>query len=97
MSEAPKTTGQPTGWMADHPTFDPAAVRVLLWSKSQNCFHQETLLDMLETNTRAFQEDRHMDFVPLIIGDETVVDALADELRPMLRERQEREGQGDAE
>lgn len=62
---------------------------VLLWSQSQCCFHIEQLRDMYRANAAAFREDRRMDYVPLHIGTDDECHALADHLRPQVRQRQE--------
>lgn len=76
-----------TPLLADHPGFDPEKVRVLLWSKSQNALHQESLADMLQANSEAFHADRQMDYVPLIMGDQAVVDEMARIVRPVVHAR----------
>ena len=38
---------------------------VLEYSFSQRCFHVETLAEALETNARAFAENRRVDYIPL--------------------------------
>ncbi|MGJ7490216.1 hypothetical protein [Variovorax sp. ZT4R33] len=63
------------------PTFRPSKVWVLLWNKSQNALHIETLDNTLRSDIDAFLENRRMDYVPLIVGDEDVIDAMADSVR----------------
>lgn len=62
---------------------------VLLWSRSQCAFHLETVDDMLKANRAAFDGDRRMDYVPLVIGQRAECEKAADALRPVLVERQE--------
>lgn len=61
---------------------------VLLWSQSQNAFHIERTLDMLEANRRAFLEDRRMDYVAVLHGTRDECSDLADQTRDVLCKRE---------
>ena len=67
--------------LAEHPTFDPSKVWVLMWSQQQGMLHIETLAEMLRSNLRAFIANRSMDFVPLFIGSDDACRAAAYRVR----------------
>lgn len=50
---------------------------VLLWSKSQNAIHVESLEDMLSSNRAAYKENRATDYVPLYVGERALIDSAA--------------------
>lgn len=66
---------------------EPAEQWVLLWSQSANAFHVEPLSDMLDSNRRAYLENRRMDYVPLIVDARDIVDKTADACRSTLHRR----------
>lgn len=74
---------------AEHPTFDPSKVWVLLWSQQQRMLHIETLADMLANHRDAFRQDKASEYIPLAIGDEAVVERAAEEIRPTIEARYE--------
>ena len=61
---------------------------VLLWSQGQCAMHIEPIRDMLLENARALQQDRRMDYVPLVFGSADECHAAADRIRPTLHARQ---------
>ena len=67
--------------LAEHPTFDPSKVWVLMWSQQQGMLHTETLAEMLRSNLRAFIANLSMDFVPLFIGSDDACRAAAYRVR----------------
>jgi hypothetical protein len=73
--------------LAAYPTFDPSLVWVLCWSKRQGMLHIETLGDMLEKHSRALAEDLELQYIPVLIGDRSIVDVAAERLRPMVTGR----------
>lgn len=75
--------------LADHPTFNPSEVWVLLWSQRQGLLHIETLEQMFQSHSAAYRENRDLQYIPLLIGDRDVIDAAADVIRPTLAERYE--------
>lgn len=62
----------------------------LLWSQSQCALHIEPIEDMLAENRQAFADDRRMDYVPIAFGSQEHCSEVAEQVRPTLRERQER-------
>lgn len=60
---------------------------VLLWSARGNCFHIERAKHMLQSNRRAYAEDRSMDYVPIFIGTDDACHSLAGALRGTIRMR----------
>lgn len=62
----------------------------LLWSQSQGALHIEPITDMLTENHQAFVDDRRMDYVPIAFGSQEQCREIAEQVRPTLRERQER-------
>lgn len=73
--------------LADHPTFNPREVWVLLWSQRQGLLHIETLEQMFQSHGAAYRENRDLQYIPLLIGDREVIDAAADAIRPTLAAR----------
>lgn len=67
---------------------------VLLWSQSQNAFHIERHQHMLDSNRRAYADDRHTDYVPLIIGTHDFCCRMADKLRGTITSRGGATGRG---
>lgn len=41
----------------------------VLWSKQQNCFHTDTVEEMLEENQRAFMGNRSSDYIVMAFAD----------------------------
>lgn len=69
---------------------DPADEQhVLLWSQSQCAVHIETTASMLKANTRAYADDRRMDYVPLFFGTSDACHSLSRSLRNTMASRQE--------
>ena len=77
--------------LAEHPTFDPSKVWVLMWSQPQGMLHIETLAEMLRSNLRAFIANRPMDYVALLIGNYDDCRAAANEVQ-VLKDRVAAEG-----
>lgn len=63
----------------------------LLWSQSQCALHIEPIKDMLLENRRACADDRRMDYVPIAFGSEEHCREVAEQVRPTLIERRERQ------
>ena len=84
-----------TPLFADHLTFDTTKVWVLLWSQQQKMLHIETLDAMLTTHRDAFQRDVAPEYIPLVIGDEDVVERHAEAIRPTLEARFDASRAGD--
>lgn len=64
---------------------------VLLWSRSQNCFHIEPMAKLLATNFDAFVGDRALnDYHLIACGSDEHVRQMADELRPQIHKRDKR-------
>lgn len=61
----------------------------LLWSKKSNCFHIEPLSSTVKTGLRFFRTDSTNDYLVIWIGSRDECGKQSDELRPMLREREE--------
>ena len=61
---------------------------VCLWSQSQNGFHVERLRDMMNSNRRAYAEDRRMDYVPIYVGTRDLCFGLASATRNTVRARE---------
>lgn len=80
---------------AEHPTFDPSKVWVLLWSQQQKMLHIETLEAMLANHREAFRRNLATEYIPLVIGDEDVVERAADAIRPAMEARYEAWRAGD--
>jgi len=77
------------------PASDEQALRdwwVMLWSQSQNAFHVEPLKHMMNSNRRAYADDRRMDYVPLYVGTRDTCFDLADMARSTLRSRESMRG-----
>ena len=61
----------------------------LLWSKKGNCFHIEPLTDTAKKGRTFFLTNSTNDYLVIAIGTRDECGAKADELRPVLREREE--------
>ncbi|MBL7090812.1 hypothetical protein [Acidovorax sp.] len=61
----------------------------LLWSKKSNCFHIEPLQTTVDNGLRFFRSNSTNDYLVIAIGTRDECGAKADELRPVLREREE--------
>lgn len=61
----------------------------LLWSKKTNCFHIEDLARTVSSGVRFFRENLTNDYLVIGVGTEDEIYAKADELRPLVRERDE--------
>lgn len=59
----------------------------LLWSKKSNGFHIEPLERTVKAGTRFFDENMTNDYLLIYVGTQEAVDQKADELRPLLLER----------
>lgn len=71
--------------------------RVLLWSKSQNCFHIELMAHLLNKNLCAFVNEKSLNDYHLIgFGSDDEVRQMADRLRPVLTRRDEQRAQQQA-
>lgn len=88
-------TNSTTPLLAEHPTFNPSKVWVLLWSQQQKMLHIETLESMLANHREAFLRDIVTEYIPLVIGDEDVVERAADAIRPTMEARYEAWRAGD--
>lgn len=75
--------------LADHPTFDPSKVWVLLWSQQAKVLHIETLARMLTSHWEAFRDDRDLKYIPLAVGDREVVERHAEMVAPVMEARYE--------
>ena len=64
-------------------------IYALLWSKKSNGFHTEPLSRTAQSGVRFLQENMTSDYLLITFGTEDEVDAKADELRPLLIEREE--------
>lgn len=62
---------------------------VLLWSQSQCALHIEPFSTMMQSNRRAYTEDRRMDYVPIFIGHRENCDTIAASVRGTLHIRQD--------
>lgn len=60
---------------------------VLLWSQSQNAFHIEPHQRMLESNRRAYADNRRMDYIPIFIGTSDSCSEIAEKIRGTIRMR----------
>lgn len=58
---------------------------VALWSFSQQCFHIETVEEMLDKNLCAFASKRPVDYVPLFVGSHADCSTLVDTLKKTIR------------
>lgn len=65
----------------------------LLWSRSQNVLHFETLVDHIKANRTAYAENRPGDYRLLLIGTRGEVEATAASIKPTLTKRQQAEEQ----
>lgn len=72
---------EPPSWAAE--------LWALTWSQSQNTLHVEPFYRMIGSNHAAFNENRHMDYVPLFIGRRATVDEVAKRFHPILDARSE--------
>lgn len=61
----------------------------LLWSKKSNCFHIEQLTDTAKKGRTFFLTNSSNDYLVIAIGTRDQCGEKADELRPILRERDE--------
>lgn len=61
----------------------------LLWSRRSNSFHVERLADTAKAGMRFFQGNRGNDYLLIAYGSREEVQALADQHRPVLVEREE--------
>lgn len=62
---------------------------VLLWSKSQNCLHIETVANWLSKNRKAYGDDAKLtDYHPIVIADRETCHQTADAVRPTLKTRE---------
>ncbi len=72
----------------------------LLWSRKSNGFHVEPLAQTAESGMRFFRANTSNDYLLIAFGTDDEVSAKADELRPLLVEREEvrqlRDSLGDA-
>ena len=64
-------------------------IYALLWSKKSNGFHTEPLSRTAQSGMRFLQENMTNDYLLIAFGTEDEVDAKAEELRPLLIEREE--------
>ena len=76
-----------TPLFAAFPEFDPANAYVLLWSQRQGMLHIETLQEMFANHIAAYQSDCNLEYIPLLIGDERVIEAAASDMQATLMER----------
>ena len=81
--------------LAEHPTFDPSKVWVLMWSQQQGMLHIETLAEMLSNHLGAFRMDLATEYVPLVIGDEFVVEQAAGAIRYTMAKRHDAKHKGE--
>ncbi|WP_422846888.1 hypothetical protein ACOYR4_13015 [Acidovorax sp. M14] len=61
----------------------------LLWSKKSNCFHIEPLPATVNNGLRFFRSNSTNDYLVIGVGSRDECGKKADELRPLLREREE--------
>lgn len=61
----------------------------LLWSKSQNCFHVEEIERTARSGQRFLNENATNDYLLVSFGTREQVEHKADEMRPVLLEREE--------
>lgn len=61
----------------------------LLWSRKSNGFHIEPLSRTCEAGMRFFHQNQANDYLLLFVGTRDAVSEKADELRPIVHERQE--------
>lgn len=61
----------------------------LLWSKKSNCFHIELLTDTARKGRTFFFNNSTNDYLVIAFGSHDECSAKADELRPVVREREE--------
>lgn len=87
----PATSIEPTP-LANIEVINVPEVWALLWSRSQNALHIESLSDMQRANLDAFADNRRMDYVPLQIGSRDAVDMAAAAIRPICHARAEAAG-----
>ncbi len=64
-------------------------LHALLWSKKSNCFHIEPLSSTVKTGQRFFRTDSTNDYLVIDCGTRDYCGKKSDELRPVLREREE--------
>lgn len=64
-------------------------IYALLWSRSSNCFHIESLADTARNGMRFFSRDARNDYLLLAFGSRQEMQDRADELRPTITERAE--------
>lgn len=76
-----------TPLFAAYPDFDSANAYVLLWSQRQGMLHIESLQEMFANHITAYQSDRNLEYIPLLIGDVSVIEAAASAMQPTLMER----------
>jgi len=66
-------------------------IKALLWSKRQNCFHIEPLRQLLAKNLAAFFAEKQLNDYHLIgTGTDEEVRQMAEQMRPILTERDQR-------
>ncbi|CAN5715345.1 hypothetical protein BH10PSE18_BH10PSE18_08130 [soil metagenome] len=70
-----------------HPAFDTQKAWVLLWSQKQGHLHIETLDEMLTSHRQAFAGDVELQYIPLLVGDQAVIEAAAEHIRPTVELR----------
>lgn len=61
----------------------------LLWSKKSNCFHIEPLQATVNNGLRFFRSNSTNDYLVIGVGSLDECGKKADELRPLLQERDE--------
>lgn len=61
----------------------------LLWSKKSNCFHIEPLPATVNNGMRFFTSNKTNDYLVIHVGNRAECNAKADELRPVVIEREE--------
>jgi len=59
----------------------------LEWSKKQNCFHVQNLVESLAKNQESFMADTSHDYIVLMVGTFKVCTEMADRHREVLIER----------
>ena len=87
LSEAAAAAAEEIRSVGPQVLLERPEVWVLLWSHSQNALHIEPLTSMHRSNLEAFTENRGMDYVPLFVGSRSVVDIVANAVRPVCHAR----------
>lgn len=64
------------------------ATHALLWSRSQNALHIETIAEMLSSNRQAYAGNRKSDYVPIYFGSDDDCHDGAKALRSTMAKRQ---------